>query len=616
MAHEPYVKTVYVNDSAPAISAENLNKSENELTFLDTENTNINEALFNDNGWLSNALFGVYEKSKAVLYSDTSNMNTGYIKTNGTFNTTDANWRYSDEIEITEGTVIICKTYKNSNSCQAAVYDSNHNCIAQYIADANGSVGNYYTNFMFFAPTASKYVRFTFLVNPIVSASIREKQHCQILYPYADYKNIENEIQGIISGERTGLYDINTLISTISSWVHYDTVSSCFTIGTDSINLNHHIGANGSNSFFYKVNPFTYVVGNHLRQKVKIRVNSFNISSNTQRVTFEANNYIISSGSEDIWACAVEMKTDGSLTYGVVHNGNFVSGTSYSGSFPVELEIPLDIGITNVNSANKFICWRTSNYNEDNFDIDLLEWKIWVDDGTPGSKEGVLGIEYAERSNISKYTERVYSEIVDKTWGAVGDSLTASYFDLYVSYIADKLDLTATNLGIGGTCIANTESADATPSFVDRICGLHGQTGYSDDKDIWTIFGGTNDCLKSVPIGTISDTSDTTFYGALNLICECFSEFPSHPLVAFIIPYNINNAHIKDYADAIEAVCEKWGFPVLNLMKLSGINPSNRSYYLRDGVHPTQEGANKVRPLILKWFEDLSISVNTPDLPH
>lgn len=36
-----YAKTVYVNDSAPAISADNLNKSENELEFLDNSTTDL-----------------------------------------------------------------------------------------------------------------------------------------------------------------------------------------------------------------------------------------------------------------------------------------------------------------------------------------------------------------------------------------------------------------------------------------------------------------------------------------------------------------------------------------------------------------------------------------------
>ena len=36
-----YIKTVYVNDSEPAISADNLNKSENELEFLDNSTTDL-----------------------------------------------------------------------------------------------------------------------------------------------------------------------------------------------------------------------------------------------------------------------------------------------------------------------------------------------------------------------------------------------------------------------------------------------------------------------------------------------------------------------------------------------------------------------------------------------
>lgn len=48
---EPYVKTVYVNDSAPAISAENLNKSEDGIFNVVALANNLKDSLYNNTYW-------------------------------------------------------------------------------------------------------------------------------------------------------------------------------------------------------------------------------------------------------------------------------------------------------------------------------------------------------------------------------------------------------------------------------------------------------------------------------------------------------------------------------------------------------------------------------------
>lgn len=215
----------------------------------------------------------------------------------------------------------------------------------------------------------------------------------------------------------------------------------------------------------------------------------------------------------------------------------------------------------------------------------------------------------------SKTKDGIYKDGI--MWACIGDSLTADFFDVYFSYIKKYTNLHGTNYGIGGRCVAQYSGADGQPSIVESICGL-GVEAIPDSYKLVTILGGVNDCLKGLPIGNISDSVPTTFYGALNLICENLSKRNSDCKVVFITPYAIqfNNESIKNYADAIINICKKYHIEYIDMFSECGINRFNVDLYLRDGVHPNQRGADVIRSYLVSKFETIGITQMTPPMPH
>lgn len=82
------------------------------------------------------------------------------------------------------------------------------------------------------------------------------------------------------------------------------------------------------------------------------------------------------------------------------------------------------------------------------------------------------------------------------------------------------------------------------------------------DADYITLYFGINDYNQNVPVGTINDETDATFYG-------CWNELMRHLLTKF--PYAkigvvISNGTAKQYTDAELAICRKWGIPYLDMV--------------------------------------------------
>ena len=383
----------------------------------------------------------------------------------------------------------------------------------------------------------------------------------------------------------------------LPSWKNFD--SSVFNINENKVKISGH------NSWCYKINPFEYTVGDTFAFSLKLKAIRSNIESGQKRFTIGLQGY-----TQTPKLYYIDLYNN----YVSVYKDE-VSSSNLVGTYQIGETIGLNCIVTTEQvSGNKFIELKMTNSSLTDYELDIIGFSI--SDGLPEKKI----VKYADEANRAKIADGLSDEAKKmfngKTWGGIGDSLTAPWFDVYVSYIAKKTGFDAINYGIGGTCVANTTNADKTPSFVDRVCGLNGQVGYTDEFDLWTVFGGTNDIFKNVPIGNIDDNVDTTFYGALNKIVTYLLSRPNHPTVGLITPYHLENANTKQYVDAILNIGEKYGIPVLNLYALSGINDVNRSYYLRDIAHPTQTGADKLRPIILKWFSDLRLPEETDQMPN
>lgn len=212
----------------------------------------------------------------------------------------------------------------------------------------------------------------------------------------------------------------------------------------------------------------------------------------------------------------------------------------------------------------------------------------------------------------------------------LGDSITqgvgASNIDnAYLNVLKREAQLSeARNYGIGGTRIALQQPTAErawneivdTNSFCERFHQM------DDDADVVVVFGGTNDYGHgSAPIGSFSDRTADTFYGA----CHClFSGLikkylgktivimtPLHrcnEMVAAKLPITSPYLNLKGYVDIIREVAEYYSIPVLDLFKESGLQPAVaeiQEKYMPDGLHPGDEGHKVIADKLKSFLEKL-----------
>lgn len=174
----------------------------------------------------------------------------------------------------------------------------------------------------------------------------------------------------------------------------------------------------------------------------------------------------------------------------------------------------------------------------------------------------------------------------------LGDSITAgnqTAGSTFPTLVGQYLGLSVVrNYGISGTTVG-TGTGSNNP-MVTRY------TDMDDDADIITFNGGLNDAALIHTLGTISDSATTSFYGALNvLVAGLMAKYPT-ALIIGLTTTPRDNADMTTYAEAIRLVCEKFMIPCIDLLKMSGMNPTNaasKAAYFGDGLH--HNAAGKVR---------------------
>jgi len=169
---------------------------------------------------------------------------------------------------------------------------------------------------------------------------------------------------------------------------------------------------------------------------------------------------------------------------------------------------------------------------------------------------------------------------------------------------------------IAGSCISDTGNAGAayTP-LTQRLSEL------PTDVDLIVVFMGTNDYGKDSIYGTIADTTDVSFYGALNVCLTYFQTNMPSARVVFMTPIHRGNdrtANAKgktllDYVNAIKEECAMFGVPVIDTYSMSGLNPNvdanNTLYFvgsLSDRLHPNNTGQYTLAKRILPYLEMLA----------
>ncbi|WP_224232370.1 MULTISPECIES: SGNH/GDSL hydrolase family protein [Klebsiella pneumoniae complex] len=173
----------------------------------------------------------------------------------------------------------------------------------------------------------------------------------------------------------------------------------------------------------------------------------------------------------------------------------------------------------------------------------------------------------------------------------MGDSNVA--YNKWQPLVAEALGCSFLNHGIGGSKIAKPDSSSTQISMCDdaRINAL-------DTSAAAWICGpwGTNDWAQNIPIGSITDSVNTTVYGALNIIAQKLrARAPTKPIL-WATPFNGDYdsgrtgawvdgetnqyGRVSDYAAAIRAVALRYGFPLIDLNADCGWTKFNSTSFL------------------------------------
>lgn len=205
---------------------------------------------------------------------------------------------------------------------------------------------------------------------------------------------------------------------------------------------------------------------------------------------------------------------------------------------------------------------------------------------------------------LKNNTVSITSPLTGLSWNVMGDSIStvgAYTTKHYFNYIAEKYDMDVVSYGISGTKIGGSDA--------NAMCQRY--TKMRDNVDIVTVLGGVNDFGQSSPLelGVFSDATNATFYGSLHIMCQGLLEKYPHSIIMFITPMSQKGfwAHsvdtnkfgltVFDYGQAIKDVCGYYGIPVCDLGRTVGFtskNPTQNSYYLKDGLHANERGHEKM----------------------
>lgn len=242
---------------------------------------------------------------------------------------------------------------------------------------------------------------------------------------------------------------------------------------------------------------------------------------------------------------------------------------------------------------------------------------------TSNSDSVVLGISFSyeipsrwmiNTANPILIEDRICSQKwAGKKVACLGDSITQKtenvrkYYDFWKVYLSPN---TILDYGVAGSSISRKTGDwptwDTQIPFVERIKTI------PKDIDVLTIFGGVNDWVADRTLGSLGDTEDATFYGALDKMFKYATQnFQGKDIYVFTPLQNDwikrpandgttdgrnrSGKYLKEYVEAIKQVAEKYAIPVCDLYSTM-FYPFAEGFtekYMPDGLHPN-ESAHKL----------------------
>jgi hypothetical protein len=265
----------------------------------------------------------------------------------------------------------------------------------------------------------------------------------------------------------------------------------------------------------------------------------------------------------------------------------------------------------NLETANKTIIGGINEVNSQLKDIaQQIEQGVSVDLSKYATKTDLQNVVLEKVVADNADVTNILNLWKNKKGGCLGDSISAGYYTDKTFYTVAKDILHMSefvNYGISGNCIGGNGTTPMSTRYTEM----------RDDLDIIIVAGGVNDMGLNVTLGNISDTTASTFYGALKVLCEgLLNKYPKSTIIFFtpaqvgkpINFYGEPNAQgysVKDYRDAILEVCSLYPVYVYDNYTMSGIYPknnTNRNIYTKDGLHWNTAGHYRVGVNLAKYM--------------
>ena len=195
-------------------------------------------------------------------------------------------------------------------------------------------------------------------------------------------------------------------------------------------------------------------------------------------------------------------------------------------------------------------------------------------------------------------------ELKNLTVSFLGDSITEGHGTtspdkVFHQIIKEKYHLAHVyNYGISGSRIARQLIPTKEKAQHDLTFELRSDI-MDRNADAIVVFGGTNDFGHGdAPFGNLDSDDKYTFCGAVNsLINKLERDFPNSRLIFMTplhrlsetVPSMPDFKILEDYVNAILAICKKRNIAVIDLFKISPLDPADKQV-IPDGLHPNDNG--------------------------
>ncbi|MCR1821308.1 SGNH/GDSL hydrolase family protein [Terrisporobacter muris] len=299
----------------------------------------------------------------------------------------------------------------------------------------------------------------------------------------------------------------------------------------------------------------------------------------------------------------------------VAYNINTISDLTYSNEYWC-CTLPSNANFVRINIKSSYIDTQMLTINQE-MPLSYVPFSKTqtIDDSIKIPNSYEIRIESLEnKSNANSNDSNI---LYNKKWAVCGDSISyGARADLddsgirktYDYYIAKRNNMTIVKNAISGSTITNVSGKNSFS--VDRYKNL------GSDLDYITLWFGINDSgVGSSILGTISDSDNTTFYGAWNVVLDYLIRTYPTAKIGIVVTYGGS----ETFRNATRDIAKKWGIPIFDIMGdfsiplfagresdvQTAISTFRKEQFLSDGIHPNDVGYQYLSTSFESWLRSL-----------